>query len=121
MTEAAPLEISSPLRLALCLNYSSYKYEVEQQFDQAHEIAQTAFIDALNVFQSLDGQEQFETMKVMVLLEDNVALFEKAEQDQIKKAQFVEFDEERLNLLRQGFQEEDLVSLAGSMVSYDSI
>lgn len=42
-------------------------------------------------------------MKVMVLLEDNITLFEKAEQDQIKKAQFVEFDEERLNLLRQGF------------------
>ena len=33
MTEAQTLDSSSPLKLALALNYSCYKYEIEQQFD----------------------------------------------------------------------------------------
>ena len=57
----------------------------------------------------------------MTLLENNLALFKKSEEHQRKKAALVEFDEQHLMLLRKGFDEEDLVSLAGSsIVSYDT-
>lgn len=59
-------------------------------------------------------------MKAMVLLEDNVTLFKKCAEHQTKKAEIVEFDDMQLELLRKGFAEEDMVSLAdSSIVSYD--
>ena len=82
MSEASPMDDTTPLKLALALNYSSFKYEIEQNFEQAVVIANSAFSDALQLFQSLDGLAQFETMKVMVLLEDNLAVFKKAEESQ---------------------------------------
>jgi len=43
MAEAEIMENTSPLKLALSLNYSTYKYEIEQNFEAAVEIANTAF------------------------------------------------------------------------------
>ena len=114
------LENTNQLKLSLLLNYACYKYEVEQNFEAAIDIASTAFNDALTLFQTLDPIDQEVTLKVMILLEDNIVLFKKADELQRKKAQQVEFDEEKLALLRKGFADEDLVSLAdSSIVSYD--
>ena len=122
MAESQGLEVTNPLKLALALNYATYKYEIEQNFEHAIEIALTAFNESLLLFQSLDGREQIDTMKMMALLEDNLAIFRKAEFNQKKKAKIVEFDDEQLNLLKKGFDDEDMVSLAGSsLVSYDTL
>ena len=122
MSEANGLEVTNPLRLALSLNFATYKYETEQNFEQAIQIAETSFHDALALFQSLDHMDQQITMKVMMLLEDNLAIFKRAEFNQKKKAQIVDFDDEQLDLLKKGFDEEDMVSLAGSsLISYDTL
>lgn len=56
----------------------------------------------------------------MILLEDNLALYKHSEEYQRKKAEMVEFDDYNLELLKKGFDEEDLVSLAASsLISYD--
>lgn len=61
-------------------------------------------------------------MKVMILLEDNLAIYRKADEQQAKKAEIVHFDDETLKLLKQGFKEEEQVSLAGSsIVSYETL
>ena len=54
VAEAETLEATSPLRLVISLNYSTYKYEVEQNFEAAIDIAHTAFVEAVLLFQSLD-------------------------------------------------------------------
>ena len=57
----------------------------------------------------------------MMLLEDNVEVFKKAEQHQQRKAELVEFNEDQLNLLKEGFDDMDMVSIEGSsIVSYDT-
>ena len=43
MAEAEIIENTNPLKLSLALNYSTYKYEIEQNFEVAVEIANTAF------------------------------------------------------------------------------
>ena len=43
MAEAEIIENTNPLKLSLALNYSTYKYESEQNFEVAVEIANTAF------------------------------------------------------------------------------
>ena len=56
----------------------------------------------------------------MILLEDNMNLFKKCFEHQKKKAELVEFDDAQLALLKKGFQEEDMVSLANSSIlSFD--
>ena len=51
------MDNTNPLKLALCLNYSAFKYENEQNFEDAIEIAKNGFFEALAQFQNLDGQE----------------------------------------------------------------
>ena len=122
MAEAQAIESTNPLKLALSLNYACFKYESDMNFEHAVDIANTAFVDCLNLFQSLDGKDKEATLKVMILLDDNIAVFREAAKHQAKKAEMVEFDERALELLRKGFREEELVSLAGSsIISYETL
>lgn len=50
ISEAQGLETTSPLKLALVLNYACFKYEVEQNFEDAIEMTQTMFNEALMLF-----------------------------------------------------------------------
>ena len=54
VAEAELIENTNPLKLALALNYSTYKYEIEQNFEVAVQIAYTAFTESLTLLQSLD-------------------------------------------------------------------
>lgn len=86
MAEAQGLEVTNPLKLALALNYATFKYEIEQNFEHAIEIASTAFNESLVLFQSLDGYDQLQTTKAMALLEDNILVYKRADFNQKKKA-----------------------------------
>ena len=73
--EATTLEPTHPLRLALSLNYAIFKYEIEQNFTAAIEIANKAFQEALTLFPSLEDADQDETLRVLILLEENIDLW----------------------------------------------
>ena len=57
IAEANSLDDTNPLKLSLVLNYAVYKYEVEQNFEQAIDIANTAFYESLQLYQTLDAQD----------------------------------------------------------------
>ena len=91
MEEALALEATHPLRLALSLNYATFKYEIEQNFSGAIDIAALAFQEAQTLLPSLEALDRDETLRVMILLEDNIDLWKLDEEHQRKKAEHLEF------------------------------
>ena len=73
--EAKVLEETHPLRLSLHLNYSIFKYEIEQNFTGAIEIADRAFTEAMMMLPSLEDEDRDESLRIMILLENNIDLW----------------------------------------------
>ena len=121
--EAQSMETTHPLRLALMLNYATFKYEIEQNFTSAIEIAAEAFQESLAFFPGLEELEKDETLRIMILLEQNIDLWKLDEEHQRKKAEHLEFNIKHAQLIQQGFDEDEERSnpFADSVISYDSI
>lgn len=57
-------------------NFSAFNVEVKEDFPAAIELAKDAFNESLKLFSLLEQKEQEETLKGMILLEDNIRLWE---------------------------------------------
>ena len=121
--EAKALEATHPLKLSLHLNYAILKYEIEQDFTASIRIAEKAFDDALLLLPSLEDVDQDETLRIMILLENNVDLWRVDEEHQRKKAEHVEFSIKHQSLIAEGFEQDSVKSnpFENSIISYDSV
>ncbi|EZG46380.1 14-3-3 family protein [Gregarina niphandrodes] len=66
---------SHPIRLGLCLNYSVFLYEIEDQPKEAKELAKKAFDEALDNLDSAGELEYKDSTLILQLLRDNTTLW----------------------------------------------
>lgn len=71
MEYAKSLNPTNPIRLALELNYSEMKFELENNRKEAKAIAKKAFDDALGSLDCLEECNYYETTSIMQLIRDN--------------------------------------------------
>jgi len=69
------LPTTHPVRLGLALNYSVFKYEVQEQHAEALKLAKEAFDGAINDLDDLDTENYKDTTLIMQLLKDNQMLW----------------------------------------------
>ena len=75
MGEAESLEDTNPIKLALILNFSVFEYEIAQNFEAAIQKAQNGFEASVLKFKKMPAKSQEDTLRIMVLLEENIELF----------------------------------------------
>jgi len=79
----ADMPSTNPIRLGLALNRSVFFYEIYEEKQQAHDMAQQAFDEAIEELDKLEEEEYRDATLIMQLLKDNLALWsEQAEGDQ---------------------------------------
>jgi len=72
---AGSLAPTHPIRLGLALNFSVFKYEVQQQTEEACSLAKGAFDDAIAELDTLDEESYKDSTLIMQLLRDNLTLW----------------------------------------------
>merc|ERR1711988_302041 len=72
---AEALAETNPIRLGLALNFSVFHYEICEKKDDATELAQAAFDNAIDKLDSLDENAYRDCTLIMQLLKDNLALW----------------------------------------------
>lgn len=69
------LEVTSPIRLGLALNFSVFYYEVVKNQEEACKMARTAFEDAIADLENLQEDFYKDSTLIMQLLRDNLTLW----------------------------------------------
>ena len=69
------LKKANPAYLGLALNYSVFLYEIIGQKQEAIDLADNAFKEAVDLLDELDEDEYSEATLILQLLKDNVALW----------------------------------------------
>ncbi|CCW67684.1 unnamed protein product [Phytomonas sp. Hart1] len=69
------LNVTSPVRLGLALNFSVLYYEILKRPDMGCQLAREAFEEALSEPKVLDEEQNKEAALIMQLLRDNLALW----------------------------------------------
>jgi len=72
---AAALKETNPIRLGLALNFSVFHYEICEMKENATELAQAAFDNAIEKLDELDENAYRDCTLIMQLLKDNLALW----------------------------------------------
>ena len=75
MEEAKAMKPTHPNRLGLALNYSVFKYEIQNSPDTACHLAKHAFDDAIAVLDELNEDSYKDSTLIMQLLRDNLTLW----------------------------------------------
>jgi hypothetical protein len=70
-----------------------FKFEVKEDFQRAVDIAKSAFEESLKCFAELDHLRQEETLQAMILLEDNMKLWDKDLENQQNKDELIKLNE----------------------------
>ncbi|XP_037959111.1 14-3-3-like protein [Teleopsis dalmanni] len=65
------LEIAHPLRLAICLNYSIFKYEFLNEYQDAHNMATNAYNEGINGIRTPGDKDGVKRLAVTTFLHDN--------------------------------------------------
>ena len=73
----------------------------------------------MNIFPSLEEQDQEESLRIMILLEDNIDVWKLDEEHQRKKAEHFEFSIKNATLIAQGFELEEENFFEDSIISFD--
>jgi len=73
--KAGELAPTHPIRLGLALNYSVFLYEVQNQSQDACDLAKQAFDDAIAELDTLDEESYKDSTLIMQLLRDNLTLW----------------------------------------------
>uniref|UniRef100_A0A914HF77 14-3-3 domain-containing protein n=1 Tax=Globodera rostochiensis TaxID=31243 RepID=A0A914HF77_GLORO len=71
----AKMEPTHPTRLGLALNYSVFYFEIFNSFEKACKLAKQAYDDATAKLDTLDEDSYKDSMLIMQLLRDNLALW----------------------------------------------
>jgi len=69
------LQPTHPIRLGLALNFSVFRYEIENRPDDACKLAKAAFDDAIAELDSLNEDSYKDSTLIMQLLRDNLTLW----------------------------------------------
>ena len=69
------LKCTSPIRLGLVLNYSVFYFEIMNKPDKAIELAKNSFEMAKSQIEELDESDYKDSMLILQLLRDNLALW----------------------------------------------
>jgi len=69
------LKPTHPIRLGLALNFSVFRYEIENRPDEACKLAKRAFDDAIAELDSLNEDSYKDSTLIMQLLRDNLTLW----------------------------------------------
>jgi len=80
-TIAKKLTETSPIRLGLALNHSVCLYEIMEKKKDAIKVAHDAFNEAIQKLDQLNDQTYKDSTLIMQLLRDNLALWQKANED----------------------------------------
>lgn len=67
--------MTNRIRLGLALNYSVFMYEVQNKPEEARQLAQSAFDDALAELGTLDEESYEDDVLILQLLRDNLTLW----------------------------------------------
>jgi len=76
------MQPTHPNRLGLALNYSVFRYEIQNAPDKACHLAKQAFDDAIAELDSLDPECYKDSTLIMQLLRDNLTLWTSDTQDE---------------------------------------
>lgn len=69
---AKSLTQTHPLRTGIALNYSVFYYEILKNREEALNIAQTAYDEAINTFKNLPAEEKDDAIEVINLINENI-------------------------------------------------
>ena len=69
------LEISSPIRLGLALNFSVFYFEIKMMKEEACQIAKNAFEEAIKILDDLEKKKAKDTILIIQLLKENLILW----------------------------------------------
>jgi hypothetical protein len=76
LIESVELESSHPLKLATALNFAVFFYEIRFDVYEALDVAKKYFNECLTVFSTLEQEQQDATMRIMVVLQNNIEIWE---------------------------------------------
>jgi len=69
------LPVTHPLRLGVMLNYSVFIYDIKQEEELAHKLAETTFSQAIAKIDVIDKEDYKDSALILQLLRDNMTLW----------------------------------------------